>query len=236
MKNKNLLIAITLFCGLGVLSSCSKKMAELSTTAPTVLAGTSVTLGGNVTADNGAAIMARGVCYATTPGPSLASPTVSAATAGSGTYSVVLDNLTRNTKYYARAWATNSNGTSYGNEINFTTATTNAPLLTAAPWLYTTYTASGGGSNTNFLTTDPCLADDITTFLANGTRTISDGANACSGSGTPTSSWILSANDTRLTLILPGGAQDYTVSELSSTALDITYSSSGITAHIVYHH
>ena len=40
---------------------------------------------------------------------------------GTGTYTSSLTGLTANTLYYVRAYATNSVGTAYGNQVTFTT-------------------------------------------------------------------------------------------------------------------
>ena len=90
-------------------------------TSPVIdITPTTVTSGGNVTADGGAPVIARGVCWSTTPTPTTAG---SHTTDGSGTGTFVsnLTGLTPNTPYYVRAYATNSVGTAYGNEENFTT-------------------------------------------------------------------------------------------------------------------
>jgi uncharacterized protein (TIGR02145 family) len=62
----------------------------------------------------------RGFCYSTTPNPTVSSDTTMNGT-GLGVYSGTLQNLTPLTTYYVRAYATNSVGTSYGNEVSFTT-------------------------------------------------------------------------------------------------------------------
>lgn len=76
--------------------------------------------GGQVTDDGGATVVARGICYSTTPAPTLQDAFT---TDGLGTGSFVssLTGLQQGTTYYVRAYATNSAGTAYGNEISFTT-------------------------------------------------------------------------------------------------------------------
>jgi len=63
---------------------------------------------------------ARGICWSTTVNPTIAGSHCHNGT-GLGTFNGPLTNLNSHTKYYARAYATNSYGTSYGNEISFTT-------------------------------------------------------------------------------------------------------------------
>jgi len=94
--------------------------AVVVTTAATSITLNSASSGGNVTSDGGAAVTARGVCWGTT-----ANPTVSGShtTDGSGTGTFVssITGLSSNTTYHVRAYATNSTGTSYGNDLTFTT-------------------------------------------------------------------------------------------------------------------
>ena len=75
----------------------------------------------NVSSDGGAPVVSRGFCYNTTGNPTLANSTVQVGS-GVGSYSVSLSGLQPNTGYYVRAFATNSVGTAYGNELSFTTA------------------------------------------------------------------------------------------------------------------
>ncbi len=90
-------IITTAISGIGILTTCS---------------------GGNVS-DGGAPITARGICWRTTPGPTIADSKTSDGT-GSGSYTSHLMGLTMANTYYVRAYATNSKGTSYGNELSFT--------------------------------------------------------------------------------------------------------------------
>ena len=80
------------------------------------------TTGGNVFSDGGAPVTARGVCYSVTPNPTLSESHTMDGT-GTGAFTSSLTNLVENTTYHVRAYATNSAGTAYGNEITFTTET-----------------------------------------------------------------------------------------------------------------
>lgn len=81
---------------------------------------TTATCGGNVTADGNATVTARGVCWSTSHNPTVSDGHTTDGT-GVGTFSSSITNLTPNTTYYVRAYATNSAGTAYGNEQTFTT-------------------------------------------------------------------------------------------------------------------
>ena len=78
------------------------------------------TCGGNVVSDCGADVTERGVCWSTSPNPTI-NDNITTNGNGTGTFTSNLINLTANTTYYVRAYANNSAGTGYGNEISFTT-------------------------------------------------------------------------------------------------------------------
>lgn len=117
------------------------------TGAISAISNTSATVAGTVVNNNGAVVTARGICYATTFQPTLANSVSSAPSGGNGSYSVILSGLSSNTKYYVRAYATNSAGTSYGSTDSFTTTQPTAPVLTTiAPFAVGSNSASSGGS------------------------------------------------------------------------------------------
>lgn len=92
------------------------------TTAPvTSITRTTATSGGNVVSDGGLTLSARGVCWSTTPAPTISnSKTVDGA--ATGHFVSLIGGLAPNTVYYIRAYATNSLGTSYGEQVAFTTS------------------------------------------------------------------------------------------------------------------
>jgi uncharacterized protein (TIGR02145 family) len=124
-------------------------------TVPTLLTAsvTSITLtsavsGGDITADGGGSVTARGICWNTLTGPTLANSKTSNGT-GTGSFVSNLTGLTAGTTYYIRAYATNSAGTAYGNEVFFTTTPLVIPTLTTtAAGSITLTTASSGGNIT----------------------------------------------------------------------------------------
>jgi uncharacterized protein (TIGR02145 family) len=95
-------------------------LSIVSTTAASAITATAASTGGNVTSDGGAAVTARGVVYGTAQNPTTANSTTSDGT-GTGAFNSTLTGLTASTLYYVRAYATNSAGTAYGNEVSFTT-------------------------------------------------------------------------------------------------------------------
>ncbi|MBI5217468.1 MAG: fibrobacter succinogenes major paralogous domain-containing protein [Bacteroidia bacterium] len=91
------------------------------TTTASSIAQTTATSGGNVTSDGGATVTARGVCWSTSQNP-VATGSHTTDGTGTGVFTSSITGLTASTLYYVRAYATNSAGTSYGNEISFTTS------------------------------------------------------------------------------------------------------------------
>jgi len=90
---------------------------SVSTNTITNITSTTATSGGNVTSDGGSPVTARGVCWSTS-----ANPTISDAKtedgSGLGNFPSSITNLTPGVNYYVRAYATNSAGTAYGNELS----------------------------------------------------------------------------------------------------------------------
>jgi uncharacterized protein (TIGR02145 family) len=96
-------------------------LPTLTTTDITAITTSSATSGGNIAADGGSSITARGVVWATTSNPTISLTTKTSDGTGTGSFTSDLTNLTTKTTYYVRAYATNSAGSGYGNEISFTT-------------------------------------------------------------------------------------------------------------------
>ena len=117
-------------------------IATVTTTAATAVEGTTATTGGNVTADGGAAVTARGVCYGTSPNPTVSGSKTTDGI-GTGTFASSLTGLTGLTKYYVRAYATNSAGTAYGNQIEFTTLVSLRLWYVPGDYVEASYPGSG---------------------------------------------------------------------------------------------
>lgn len=108
----------------------------------------SVSTGGNVTADGGAVVKARGVCWSTTDNPTIADSKTTNGE-GTGTFTTEITGLNPATKYYARSYATNRAGTGYGNTVTFTTLVTKPTLTTAPATQITKNSAVTGGNITS---------------------------------------------------------------------------------------
>jgi len=117
------------------------------TTAITNITQTSATSGGEVTADGGSPVTARGICWSTSTNPTLAN-FFSTNGSGLGSFVSQMEGLEEDTKYYVRAYATNSAGTSYGNENSFTTGQTiTSPTVTTDDITNITQTTATSGGN-----------------------------------------------------------------------------------------
>ena len=108
------------------------QLAAVTTAAPNSISYTTAMGGGNVTNDNGSPVTSRGLCWATTPAPTTADSAYTEA-GGLGAFTASLTGLTANTTYHVRAFAVNGGGTSYGNEVGFTTPAPSLPSLTTRP-------------------------------------------------------------------------------------------------------
>ena len=125
---------------------------EQEVTVPTVttsqvtdITQTTAIGGGNVTDDGGAEVTERGLCWSTDHNPTMDG---NHATNGSGTgeYSVDMTELTVNTTYYVRAYAINSVGVSYGEEVDFITSDLPQYTIDVSASSSNGGTVSGGGT------------------------------------------------------------------------------------------
>jgi plastocyanin len=151
MKNYLNTTGIVLLAGLFmIVYSCTKTnepaKAVLTTAAVTDISETGAVSGGNITDDAGSDVTARGVCWGTIVNPTVGG-THSTDGTGIGTFSSTLTGLTAGTVYYLKAYATNSAGTSYGDEVTFTTNSSPLPVLTTTAVTSVTGSAAVSGGN-----------------------------------------------------------------------------------------
>ena len=114
------------------------KPLDVTTGQVTGITTTTATCPYNVTADGGSAVTARGVCWSTTEKPDIKDSNTDDGE-GTGAFTSNLTGLTPNMTYYVRAYATNSEGTAYGEQRSFTT-------LSDSPIEYGSLTDSRDGS------------------------------------------------------------------------------------------
>jgi Tol biopolymer transport system component len=98
----------------------TNQVPSLTTTLVTGVTQDTASSGGNITSDGGSTVTTRGVCWSTNPSPTITNDTTING-AGIGSFTSSITGLTPNTTYYVRAYATNSNGTAYGAQQQFTT-------------------------------------------------------------------------------------------------------------------
>jgi hypothetical protein len=131
MKNKHsiLILSMVITGGLLILSNSCKKnnnqtpraqVPTITTVAISNITETTASCGGSISSDGGSPITAKGVCWSAVTTPTISNPKTTDGT-GSGSFSSAITGLTYGITYTARAYATNSLGTAYGNLITFTT-------------------------------------------------------------------------------------------------------------------
>ena len=93
----------------------------VTTTPVSAITSTTAISGGNIIADGGTPVTARGVCWSTTANPTVADSKTSDGT-GTGAFISNITGLTAGTTYHVRAYAINSAETGYGDDLTFTTS------------------------------------------------------------------------------------------------------------------
>jgi len=142
----------------------------VTTTAITAITGSSASSGGNVTADGGSSVTAYGVCWNTSETP-ISTGNHTSDGSGTGSFSSSIAGLATGTTYYARAYATNTNGTAYGSELSFTTSSSPAPAnptsaSATAPTIcngYRTTLTANGAVGTVYWYTGSCGGTQVAT-------------------------------------------------------------------------
>ena len=144
------LLFTTFLAGTILLSSCIKDptLAVLNTYPATEITVNTAKLAGVITEDGGAEVTARGFCWGTITNPTI-QDNFKPSGIGPGAFSTIVENLQPNTKYYARAYAENSVGVAYGNEIDFVTSTA-APAVTTTPISNITASSAVSGGNITY--------------------------------------------------------------------------------------
>lgn len=110
-------------------STIAFKSPTISTDIISNIAATYVTLQGNVSDNGGVDLIEKGFCLSKNPNPSISDFKVRASNNETGTFAIVVTALEPQTKYYVKAYAQNSKGLSYGNELSFTTSPATIPTV-----------------------------------------------------------------------------------------------------------
>lgn len=146
IKIPEIILLMSFLTGTLLLNSCVKDptLPVLTTEEAKEITINSTIISGKVTDDGGAAITARGICWGTEVEPKL-NGSFKVSGTGKGEFSCTIEGLDPNTKYYARAYAENSVGVAYGNEVTFVTAIAAPTVSTRQVTNVTNNSAIGGG-------------------------------------------------------------------------------------------
>jgi hypothetical protein len=104
-----------------LLNANSSVLATVFTTSINAVQTVSASAGGNVIYEGGSPVTERGVCWNTSPDPTIDLTTKTLNGSAAGPFSSQISGLNPQTMYYVRAYATNSAGTAYGPQQSFTT-------------------------------------------------------------------------------------------------------------------
>ena len=155
-------------------------LPTVTTTSVSNITHTTAVCGGNVTTDGGTPVTARGICWSTTQSPTTTNNYTSDG-AGTGSFTSSITGLTPGTTYYVRAYATNSQGTKYGQQRIFTTPVLSLPTVTTTSVSNITYsTATCGGEVT--AEGDAPVTERGVCWTTSGTPTV-NGYHIALGSG-----------------------------------------------------
>lgn len=116
-------------------------LPDVTTAEVTEIAWRTAVGGGEVTSENGATVTERGICWSTEHDPIITNGHANSGT-GLGAFSVNMTGLTAGTTYYARAYAKNSAGWTYGNEVTFRTQDPLPPTVTTNSTSSITWTSA----------------------------------------------------------------------------------------------
>ena len=123
-------------------------LATLTTNEITNISTTFATSGGVISNDGNGAITAKGVCWNLSGTPVITTDSYTGDGTTSTPFTSSITGLTAGFTYYVRAYATNSAGTAYGNEVVFTSLTSlsTPTIVTNAVTNISNTTATGSGS------------------------------------------------------------------------------------------
>jgi len=176
-------------------------LASVTTTAISGISSYLAASGGTINSDGCSSITAKGVCWSINHNPTIANSKTTDGT-GTATFNSSISGLNPLTLYYVRAYATNSTGTAYGNEVSFTTTdlissgpsvpvvgTSTSAITGGSTASSGGYVSNDGGSSVTVrgvcwsTSQNPTLANSFSTDGGQGTGYFSSTINGLSGCG-----------------------------------------------------
>jgi hypothetical protein len=151
-------------------------LPSITTATISAITDTTAASGGNVTSDGGATVSARGVCWGTSANPTTLDGKTTDGT-GTGSFTSAITGLSITTSYHVRAYAVNSAGTAYGDDISFTTNLCAIDVQRGGTSYGTIQAAISGGSGTEIKTVARVFQEDI--LFSNGSDLALNGGYAC---------------------------------------------------------
>lgn len=134
-----LIYGVVTYAANNVQATTAPGLGTVTTDIVTEISTSIATCGGEVTNDGGYTVLARGVCWSTSPNPTIALSTKTVNGSGVGIFVSDITGLTPGFTYNIRSYVTNSIGTTYGDEVMFTTLA--IPSLNLINEIYPAYHA-----------------------------------------------------------------------------------------------
>ena len=106
-----------------IISSCKKELSVPTVKTSSIQIDKNnnyINVTGNVTSEGASAVSKRGFCWSTVTNPTVSDAT-SSNSYGPGQFSQEITGLALNSTYFIKSYATNANGTSYGNQLEIKT-------------------------------------------------------------------------------------------------------------------
>jgi hypothetical protein len=153
------------------------QLPTMTTQEVTAISATSATGNGNITSMGSPNPTQHGICWNTAGTPTTAdNSTTEGAASATGAFTSSITGLTANTSYYVRAYAINSAGTTYGDQVSFTALAHLPTVTTQAVTAITATSATGNGNITSLSSPNP--TEHGVCWNATGTPTLSDSCTA----------------------------------------------------------
>jgi len=170
---------------------------SVTTSSITEITRNSAISGGTIQYEGFERITSRGVCWSVNPSPTILDNKTEDGS-GSGSFKSSLTGLLPGTTYYVRAYATNSGGTIYGNELSFNTSSAEGSVTVSTNDITDITRTSANGGGRVVVEGDITIKERGVCWSVNPNPTISDNRTINeSGAGTFTSRMKNLIQDTR---------------------------------------